>query len=737
MTNLAGYYPPPSSYHNSPENPSSESKMDQDSLPRLSSDYYLGPQGLVIDDESKNPSASSDFDCDSREFCCPHFARLSTKCIPAWPSLQFTCSLPLGCVFQPFAAAHPDKDAPVVQSTSGDGPLRCSHCQAFINPHFAWEDNGRRVRCNLCSKSRDVPSDYFARPTSVVDFVPPSDIIYSSEPPVFVFVIDISYLSSSSGFLSSVLHTLKEHIHSLPLEAEIALVLFNEAIHFVKFELSRNGSPGLITVADIDDPFVPDPLLFVSPHLLTDQLSQVWDLIHSFGALANPNRAISCATAAVIAASELVADRRCPGTLAVFQASSGKLGKSISQDFTKYCLERTICIDLFASADSVVALSLDSLSATVSELNGEQHFVSSNDLRPLLIDWLSRPRYYNCVIRVRTSKSLSLESIDFGRKKGSESIGFPRLTSESTIGSIFSVQETISPGEDVFLQLACLYTRSDGMRLIRVVNVRVRSTPQAVQVFKQADLDTVGFIMAKQALAEHIGKPQKISVKESLLIQLVSVLHAYRVNCAVSSGSGQLILPDSLKVLPLMLSGFLKQVGIRARIDKTCLDEHIVALGNIQKWNVRKFAFVCLTRMMTVYPSVEFQLVPASRQKISNGKVYLIDRDEEIWFYIGRDVEPHVVGSLFGDKVVDHMLDPRRAPVLDVQLKYGYQPLDEVLQTITSGRKSVRLKCILASSTLGETKLSNVLAEDRIGNDSSYIDWLCSVHRLIQEKIDY
>jgi protein transport protein SEC24 len=749
MTNLAGRYPAPSSYPKELPTESRDEKVEHDSLPRLNSDFYLAAPTFAVDEEGKTPSASSNYVCESSGSACPHFARLSTKSVPAWPSLQFTCSVPLGCVFQPFAEVHSGDAVQIVHSACSEGPLRCSHCQGFVNPFFGWEEAGMKARCNLCSKLRDVPFDYFSPVTPVglredarykpelssglIDFVPPSNIIYSSEAPVMVFVIDCSYLSASSGFLPSALSTLRAHIRALPLETEIAIILFNEALHFLKFELSRNGTPSLITVADVDDPFIPDPLLFVSPHLLIDQLGHALDLIEKFGSIANPNRAISCAKAAVSIAAELIGDRHCPGTVAVFQASSGKLGKQLSENFTKYCLERNICIDLFASADSVVSLGLEPLSTTISELNGEQHMVTTFELGVVLTSWLYKPRYYNCVLRVRCSKSLAIESIDFGKRKGTESCAFPRMGNDSTIGSVFSVTETINPGQDVFLQLACLYTRSDGVRLIRVININVRSTPQAVQVFKLADLDTVGFLMAKQALAEHLARPEKISIKESLIVQLVALLHAYRVNCAVSSGSGQLILPDSLKVLPLMLSGFLKQTGIRPRVDKTSVDEHCVALRTIQQWNVRKVAFMCLPRILSVYPGSDLQLVHASRQKISAAKIYLVDRDDELWFYVGRDVEPNVVETWFGRHVSDRMLDVRRAPVVDVQLSVGNQTVHEIIR----GRKNVRLKCILASSTVGETKFSNVLMEDRIGNESSYIDWLCSVHRLIQEKIDY
>jgi hypothetical protein len=142
--------------------------------------------------------------------------------------------------------------------------------------------------------------------------------------------------------------------------------------------------------------------------------------------------------------------------------------------------------------------------------------------------------------------------------------------------------------------------------------------------------------------------------------------------------------------------------------------------------------------MMQVYPSPSIELVPASRNKLYMNRIYLFDMDEVILFYVGKEVDPYIIENLFGESVVVRLSDARRAPILDVEPQLdGNEDLANLLHVICFGRNNVRCKCILGSSSIGETKISNLLMEDRVGNESGYIDWLCVIHRLIQEKIEY
>ena len=715
--------------------------MDPDALPRLSASSYLSGETVEAEEFGKAASSCSNFTCDRFSGSCPHFARLTTTCVPAWPSLQNTCALPLGCVFQPFSTVHE-----MNHSSNSEGPFRCSHCQSFVSPFFEWLEEGFKSRCNLCQRQSDVPNSFYGhingfgtrndkyeRPelySGTVDFIPPSDIVYSTGAPGMIFVIDCSYLSSTCGFLGAIVQVLRSQITTLPIETEVAFILFNEAIHFVKFELSRNGSPSLVSVADVDDPFIPDPSLCISPHLMFDQFTVFIDLIQKVASSANPNRPGSCPMAAVWSAVEVLAGREgaSGGTVVLFQASPSKLGKPCSSELTKLCLSSNICIDLFACSDNIISVQLDDLSTVISDLAGEQYFLSSADVVTTLTRYLGKPRFYNCVIRVRSSKSIFIDSIDFGKRKGTDSVSLLRMTSDSILGTSFSITESINPGESVYLQLACLYTRADGARLIRVVNIAMKSSPQAVQVFKHADLEAVGYFLGNQALV--MEKKQK-SKKDFIADRLVAILHSYRVNCAVSSASGQLILPESLKVLPLMMLGFLKQIGVRERGAETRIsaDEYLFNHRRVRNWTVREASFACIVRILRVYPSSggALDLIPATRDKVKPSGIYFFDLDHVGLFYIGRDVDPGVVDSFFGPTVSTRLQDPRRAPVLE---------LNSWPQGVATPRYPIQLKCVLGSSTIGETKISNLLIEDRIGSESGYVDWLCLIHRLIQDKID-
>jgi hypothetical protein len=124
----------------------------------------------------------------------------------------------------------------------------------------------------------------------------------------------------------------------------------------------------------------------------------------------------------------------------------------------------------------------------------------------------------------------------------------------------------------------------------------------------------------------------------------------------------------------------------------------------------------------------------------------------EVVFYIGREVVPSVVGELLGPAVANLGIEPKNTDILNI---YWEKPpesapswvhnthkliYNEFLQRPGNRRRSseLHIKCIFGGSIVGESKVSStMLIEDRIGNESSYMDWLCLIHRLIQEQVEY
>ena len=80
-------------------------------------------------------------------------------------------------------------------------------------------------------------------------------------------------------------------------------------------------------------------------------------------------------------------------------------------------------------------------------------------------------------------------------------------------------------------------------------------------VFRYSDLECVTAVLTKQAVELAMTTDlshEKNGPRMFLQNAVVDILHKYRAHCSPHSPKGQLILPDSLKIIPLYLSTVLK-----------------------------------------------------------------------------------------------------------------------------------------------------------------------------------
>ena len=78
---------------------------------------------------------------------------------------------------------------------------------------------------------------------------------------------------------------------------------------------------------------------------------------------------------------------------------------------------------------------------------------------------------------------------------------------------------------------------------------------------------------------------------------VVNILHAYRINCASTSSYGQLILPESLKLLPLYSGSLLKQIAFRRQDLNTRIDDRYAQM-------VLMLGASVITSSMLLYPKL-------------------------------------------------------------------------------------------------------------------------------------
>jgi protein transport protein SEC24 len=238
------------------------------------------------------------------------------------------------------------------------------------------------------------------------------------------------------------------------------------------------------------------------------------------------------------------------------------------------------------------------------------------DVEQLLSDlrWnVARPQGLEAILRVRASTGLDVEGYSGALYKPANSptdVYLPAVDCDKAIVARLSVSERLTPGHEVVLQSALLYTcaADEGpggggyggaaggpgaaggggggggggsaavgaspspRRRIRVSTIALPVSDAAAALFKAADLDAHLVVGARAAAGGAGAAPPGTaaaaaplaSAREGALSRAAAVLGAYRRHCATSSSAAQLILPEALKLLPLYTLALLKSPLLRA-----------------------------------------------------------------------------------------------------------------------------------------------------------------------------
>lgn len=102
----------------------------------------------------------------------------------------------------------------------------------------------------------------------------------------------------------------------------------------------------------------------------------------------------------------------------------------------------------------------------------------------------------------------------------------------------------------VYIQCAYLFTTSDGHRRIRVSTMCCGVSGLVANVFRSADCEALIGFMCRQAIKDLPKEPVSV-IRDRLTMTCVEILAAYRRHCTDKPASGQLILPETLKHLPV------------------------------------------------------------------------------------------------------------------------------------------------------------------------------------------
>ncbi len=646
---------------------------------------------------------------------------LSASQIPNSSSAAQYSKVPLCCVVQPMAQDMdtPDGGIPLV-NLGAQGIVRCKRCRIYINPFVSWINNGRQWRCNACGMVNDVPASYFChlddngyrhdrsqRPElscGSVEFVAPSEyMVRPPVAPVYLFCLDVSAGSVSSGMLATAIATIKGCLDNLPggERTQIGFITFDKSIHFYNLK-STLSQPQMHVVSDVNDFLLPCPEdLLVN---LSESRSIVDSLLDLLPNMFGNNRSVDIALGPAINASAMVM-QHIGGKLCIFCSGLPSLGEGKLKlrenprllgtdqeyklfkpdenyyeekavDFSKF----QICVELFLfnrQYQDVATLSqLPSKTAGncfyypgfVASRDGEKF---SNELRRVL----TRPTAFEAVMRVRATRGIRCSNFHGNYFiRGNDLLSLPNCSPDSVFVIELCIEDHMLATDVMSMQAALLYTTSGGERRIRVHNIAVPVQAALPQVINSVNIDILSNLIAKHAC--DIALRSGLDAARSNLQQIcVDILRAGRGGGYGSTGGPGMgqepqTIPESMQLLPLFTMSLVKNVCFRGGADVRSDDRSFMihVLNNMPVSHSRCFIYPRMFSLHNMPQDAGLSLsspaeptptagnknvklppiMTLSAERLTTDGIFLLENGVSLLLWVGRGVDPKLLQSLLG-----------------------------------------------------------------------------------------
>ncbi|GAV90421.1 Gelsolin domain-containing protein/zf-Sec23_Sec24 domain-containing protein/Sec23_trunk domain-containing protein/Sec23_helical domain-containing protein/Sec23_BS domain-containing protein [Cephalotus follicularis] len=769
--------------------PMAGTKIDRAQIPRP----VPNSSSVVLHDTRQGnqanipPPASSEYIVRDTGNCSPRYMRCTINQIPCTGDLLTTSGMQLALMVQPLAVPHPAEEPIQVVDFGDCGPVRCSRCKGYINPFMKFIDQGKRFICNLCGFTDETPREYHCnlgpdgrrrdadeRPElcrGTVEFVATKEyMVRDPMPAVYFFLIDVSMNAVQIGATAAACSAITQVITDLPEgpRTMVGIATFDSTIHFYNLKRALQ-QPLMLIVPDVQDVYTP---------LQTDVIVQLSEcrqhlelLLESIPSMFQNNRTAESAFGASIKAASL-AMKSSGGKLLVFQSVLPSLGlgalsareadgrsnisagdkeahkllqpadktlKTMAIELAEY----QVCVDLFITTQTYVDIA--SVSVIPRTTGGQVYFYYPfsalsdpaklyNDLR-----WnITRPQGFEAVMRVRCSQGIQVQEYhgNFCKHIPTD-VDLPGIDCDKSIMVTLKHDDKLQDGSECSFQCALLYTTVYGQRRIRVTTLSLPCTSNLSNLFRSADLDTQVTCFVKQAANEVPSSPL-LQVREQMTNLCISTLLAYRKFCATVSSSGQLILPEALKLLPLYTLALIKSTGLRT---DGRIDDRSFWINYVSSLPTPLVIPLVYPRMVAIHdldPNEEDgSLLPAalplSSENVSDEGIYLLENGVDAFIYIGNSVDSDILGQLFGISSVDEI------PTQFVLQQYD-NPLSKKLNdTVNEIRRQrcsyLRLRLCRKGDPSGMLFLSYLIEDKNPTGGLSYVEFLIHVHRQIQIKM--
>jgi len=512
-----------------------------------------------------------------------------------------------------------------------------------------------------------------------VEFVAPAEyMVRPPMPPAYVFLLDVSANAVASGALHIAVSAVRASLDCLPNEGErtkVGIICFDSSVHFYTIKAGEDAEPSCLVVSDVDDMFLPTPEDTLAPFSeCRPCLEQLLERIPTMYAAA-VDSGVNGAGSSGAAAARNAASARMHGANAfgaalkgasmVLEHNGGKIvtllssrptiGPGVLKDRGDNAVLGTdreraflspadsyykttavelarfqISVDMFICSPAPGPfLDVASLALLAKHTGGELQFFSSFDhardgqfLYEAICRDLSRETGWEAVMRLRASRGIRCTGFQ-GRffLRSTDLMALPNVDEDKAFAVRFTFDETSLNQSHFVLQSALLYTTSRGERRIRVNTVSCPIVSSMSDLMCFVDAPATANIITRtiaDAVRERGVKDAQNSSQELLINSLASYRQLCQSQYAGSQfgSTQQMLLPDSMRLLPLLLQGILKGPLVSRdtsgafgyRLDDKAALLHAIDVASVSRTSVMSYPLVVPVFPLDADPSVGLAL---------------------------------------------------------------------------------------------------------------------------------
>ncbi|CAK5261800.1 unnamed protein product [Mycena citricolor] len=641
------------------------------------------------------------------------YQRLTMNAVPTTSSLLGKSKVPLALVITPYRTLDEGDEAiPLfLMSLLGAGAATFDWDQARGQPGDRWQ----RAELNH----------------SVVEFVAPTEyMVRAPQPAVYVFLIDVSHSAVQSGMVATATRALLENLDRIPNDenmTKIGIICYDVSLYFFSMVPGSTES-SMLVVSDVDDVFLPKPTdLLVN---LTEARPALEALLGTIGDMFKDNNIIGSALGpALQAGSKLMApiggkilalasslpsvgegalkNREDPKILGTSKESSLlQAANSFYKTFAIDCSRAQVTVDMFLFSagyqDVATLANLPHYTTGNTYYYPAFNAARSEDAIKFAHEFgevVAMPIMLECITRVRASRGLRMASFHGNFfVRSTDLLAMPTVPQNQSYAIEVEIEDTLTT-PFVVLQTGMLHTTCFGERRLRVVTTAYPTTSNLSEVFASVDQIAVATLLANKAVERSLSYKLE-DARDYIFKRLVDILIAYKssMTAAGAGASAQLAIAENTKMLPVLVLGLLKNVGIRqsAQVPPDIRAYSQSLLTSLPSQLLVPYLYPCFYSLHTMPPEagtvgeqgvIMPPALPLTSERLERHGLFLIEDGQVIFLWVGRDAVPQLIMDVFDLPNYDSLRGGKTTlPLLDNPFS---QRVNAVIQKTREMRRGV------------------------------------------------